>query len=83
MQPVPAQGDPLPDNVVYTLPSIVQRLDLDDLFPTARPLEIELGSGDGSFLCRMPGNIPVATFSASNGCWDASANLIEKAADWA
>jgi len=50
MQPVPAQGDPLPDNVVYTLPSIVQRLDLDDLFPTARPLEIELGSGDGSFL---------------------------------
>ncbi len=35
---------------MYILPSIVERLDLSDLFPVPQPLEIELGSGDGSFL---------------------------------
>ena len=32
------------------LPSILERLDLAKLFPESRPLEVELGSGDGSFL---------------------------------
>src|SRR5215813_4009842 len=36
--------------VVYALPSIVEPLDLPELFPRFQPLEIELGSGDGSFL---------------------------------
>jgi tRNA (guanine-N7-)-methyltransferase len=36
--------------VVYDLRSILQRLDLAELFPIGRPLEIELGCGDGSFL---------------------------------
>jgi tRNA (guanine-N7-)-methyltransferase len=30
--------------------SITERLDLEKLFPVSQPLEIELGSGDGSFL---------------------------------
>lgn len=39
-----------PINPLYTLPSILQRIDLATLFPARQPLEIELGSGDGSFL---------------------------------
>ena len=37
-------------NLIYTLPSIVERIDLAELFPRDQPLEVELGSGDGSFL---------------------------------
>lgn len=37
-------------NLVYDLPSILERIDLDVLFPVPQPLEVELGSGDGSFL---------------------------------
>ena len=39
-----------PSSLIYTLPSIVERIDLAELFPTDQPLEVELGSGDGSFL---------------------------------
>ncbi len=38
------------DSLIYTLPSIVERIDLAKLFPTTQPLEVELGSGDSSFL---------------------------------
>ena len=37
-------------SLLYTIPSIVKRFDLSDLFQKSQPLEIELGSGDGSFL---------------------------------
>jgi tRNA (guanine-N7-)-methyltransferase len=37
-------------SLLYTLPSIVERIDLAKVFPRAQPLEVELGSGDGSFL---------------------------------
>ena len=37
-------------SLIYDLPSIVDRIDLAKLFPTANPLEVELGSGDSSFL---------------------------------
>jgi tRNA (guanine-N7-)-methyltransferase len=37
-------------NLIYTLPSIVERINLADLFLSGQPLEVELGSGDGSFL---------------------------------
>ena len=47
-------------NLIYTLPSIVERISLASLFPSAQPLEVELGSGDGSFLVeyarRKPGH---------------------------
>jgi tRNA (guanine-N7-)-methyltransferase len=35
---------------IYELPSILERLDMAQLFPRKGPLEVELGSGDGSFL---------------------------------
>jgi tRNA (guanine-N7-)-methyltransferase len=45
-------------SLIYPLPSIVERLDLSAVFASAQPLEVELGSGDGSFLVdyarRMP-----------------------------
>ncbi len=39
-----------PQNLIYELPSILERMDLAALFPVARPLEVELGCGDASFL---------------------------------
>lgn len=36
--------------LIHPIVSIVQRLDLAAMFPQAQPLEVELGSGDGSFL---------------------------------
>jgi tRNA (guanine-N7-)-methyltransferase len=42
-------------NVIIPLVSIVQRLDLAALFTDSRPLEVELGSGDGSFLSQYAG----------------------------
>jgi tRNA (guanine-N7-)-methyltransferase len=41
--------------VIFPLRSIVQRLDLAALFTNRQPLEIELGSGDGSFLAQYAG----------------------------
>jgi tRNA (guanine-N7-)-methyltransferase len=38
------------DNLIYPLPSILERLDLVKLFPKAQPLEVELGCGDASFI---------------------------------
>ena len=39
-----------PQNLIYELPSIIERMELAALFPVARPLEVELGCGDASFL---------------------------------
>ena len=39
-----------PPGLIYDLPSIVERLDLSKLFPKNQPLEVELGSGDATFL---------------------------------
>jgi tRNA (guanine-N7-)-methyltransferase len=36
--------------LIYPLPSILARIDLTKLFPQDQPVEVELGSGDGSFL---------------------------------
>ena len=44
------EGTELTHCLIYTLPSIVERIDLAKLFPTPQALEVELGSGDGSFL---------------------------------
>ena len=38
------------ENLIYALPSILERIDLARLFRQPQPLEVELGSGDGSFL---------------------------------
>jgi len=39
-----------PTSLIYKIPSIVERIDLAQLLPQSQPLEVELGSGDGSFL---------------------------------
>ena len=39
-----------PSTLLHPLTSIVDRLDLGRIFPVPQPVEIELGSGDGSFL---------------------------------
>ena len=39
-----------PPGLIYRFLSILERIRLADLFPTDQPLEVELGSGDGSFL---------------------------------
>jgi tRNA (guanine-N7-)-methyltransferase len=36
--------------LLYELPSIVERLELSQLFGVAQPLEVELGCGDASFI---------------------------------
>lgn len=38
------------ESLIYQLESIVEPLNLAGLFPAAQSLEVELGSGDGSFL---------------------------------
>jgi len=38
------------DSLIYELPSILERMDLAQLFQKQQPLVIELGCGDGSFL---------------------------------
>jgi tRNA (guanine-N7-)-methyltransferase len=40
---------------IYPLDSVVERLDLGRMFAQTQPLEIELGSGDGSFLAQYAG----------------------------
>jgi tRNA (guanine-N7-)-methyltransferase len=37
-------------NLIYDLPSIVEQIDLEKLFPKPQSFEIELGCGDASFL---------------------------------
>jgi tRNA (guanine-N7-)-methyltransferase len=49
MQPATAPaGECL--SLIYPLPSILERIDLAKLFPAGQPLEVELGSGDSTFL---------------------------------
>jgi len=49
MQPETASAEKSP-SLIYPLSSIVERIDVAKLFPVNQPLEVELGSGDGSFL---------------------------------
>ena len=37
-------------SLIYELPSIVERLEMESLFPARQPLEVELGCGDASFI---------------------------------
>ena len=48
--------------LIYKLPSIVERIDLGLLFPQPQPLEVELGSGDGSFIARFAQSQPAHNF---------------------
>ena len=47
---------------VFELESILQPIDLGKLFTQAQPLQVELGSGDGSFLVDYAGRNPGSNF---------------------
>src|SRR4051794_19889646 len=49
-------------SLIYELPSILERLDLSKIFGLAQPLEVELGSGDGSFLVELAKSKPKQNF---------------------
>jgi len=53
-----------PPAIIFCPPSYVERLDLGTLFPKPYPLEIELGSGDGSFIAQWAALNPGANFLA-------------------
>ena len=61
MQSSPIPGSESP-GVIYPLSSILERIELASLFPQNQPLEVELGSGDGSFLVEYAGQHPTRNF---------------------
>lgn len=58
---VPVTGEAA-DQPLFTLKSILQRIDLRELFERPQPLEVELGSGDGSFLVEYASRHPDKNF---------------------
>ncbi|HEU5123645.1 MAG TPA: tRNA (guanosine(46)-N7)-methyltransferase TrmB [Verrucomicrobiae bacterium] len=57
------------ENLIYELPSILERIDLARLFSKAQPLEVELGSGDGSFLLNYAKQHPERNFLGIERLW--------------
>ena len=51
-----------PPGLICQLPSILEPIDLAELFPKEQPLEVELGSGDGSFLANYASRPPEINF---------------------
>ena len=49
-------------SLIFKPASYVERLDLGSLFPRAQPLEVELGSGDGTFLVEWARRNPDRNF---------------------
>jgi len=49
-------------DLIYNLPSILERLDPEKLFPRTHPLEVELGCGDASFLVEYARQHPERNF---------------------
>jgi tRNA (guanine-N7-)-methyltransferase len=56
------ESKPVAPSRIYRPPSYVERLDLGHLFPVSQPLEVELGSGDGSFLAQWATQHPDRNF---------------------
>lgn len=48
--------------LIYEFPSILERLNLAELFPKPQPLEVELGCGDASFLTEYARQNPTTNF---------------------
>ena len=51
-------------SLILPLTSIIDRLEPAKLFPHPQPLEVELGSGDGTFIARYAERIPDRSFLA-------------------
>ena len=61
--PGPLSSDAgMPKNLNVELRSILERIDLTELFPKAQPLEVELGCGDASFLLNYAKRHPEHNF---------------------
>src|ERR1041385_7323832 len=56
------QHETAPRIITYELPTILERIQLSNLFPNQQALEIELGSGDGSFLVAYARRHPERNF---------------------
>jgi tRNA (guanine-N7-)-methyltransferase len=54
---------------LYALPSILDPIELELLFPSAQPLEVELGCGDGSFLIDYAKKHPERNFIGVERLW--------------
>ena len=52
----------MPENLIVALRSIVEPLDLAELFPKPQPLEVELGCGDATFLVEYARRHPEKNF---------------------
>lgn len=64
-RPVPdaaVERAPAPATLIQPLRSIVEPIDPGQLFPRSQPLEVELGSGDGSFLVAYAQRRPERNF---------------------
>ncbi len=53
---------PAPASLIVPLASVVERLDVNTLFPRPQPLHVELGAGDGSFLIQYAAAHPEWNF---------------------
>jgi tRNA (guanine-N7-)-methyltransferase len=53
-----------PSTLIYRLNSIIDRLEPAKLFPHSQPLEVELGSGDGTFIVQYAQRRPDRNFLA-------------------
>jgi len=64
--PVTARSAPRapPSTLIFRLTSIVDRLDPARLFPHSQPLEVDLGSGDGTFIAQYAQRRPDRNFLA-------------------
>ena len=62
--PIPNLNNPVntPETLIVELRSIVELLDLAELFPKPQPLEVELGCGDASFLAEYARRNPGKNF---------------------
>lgn len=58
------QAGQAPVSLIYRPESITERLNPSQLFPRAQPLEVELGSGDGSFIAQWAKLHPERNFIA-------------------
>jgi len=57
-----AREDVTEQSIIIRPPSYVERLDVHALFPARQPLEVELGSGDGSFFVQWAAINPATNF---------------------
>jgi tRNA (guanine-N7-)-methyltransferase len=62
MEIIPTEVVPLPASLVYRPGSYIERLNLRRIFAKPQPVEVELGTGDGSFLAQWAALHPECNF---------------------